>query len=72
MANTVTLRLDTKLERALDRACRKRGVTRSQMVRDALRRQLQRLEFEELRAQLVPLAEAAGWVTDEDIFREVS
>jgi hypothetical protein len=41
-------------------------------VREALRRQLSLLRFEQLRERVLPFAEAAGYLTDEDVFREVS
>lgn len=48
------------------------GRTRSDVVRDALRRQLALLQFEDLRKRLAPFAEAQGYLTDEDVFRDVS
>jgi Arc/MetJ-type ribon-helix-helix transcriptional regulator len=48
------------------------GKTRSELVRDALRRQLALLQFEEARRRLMPYAEAQGFLTDEDVFRDVS
>lgn len=72
MATLVTVRLDDELERELDRLCQTSGLSRSDVVRDALRRQLRRMEFEALRRELMPYAEAQGWLTDEDVFREVS
>lgn len=68
----VTLRLEPKLQRELDRLCRRLGRTRSEVLRDALRRQIALLRFEEGRKRLMPLAEAAGYLTDEDVFRDVS
>ncbi len=41
-------------------------------MRDALRRQLSLLTFEKLRKQALPFAEARGYLTDEDLFKEVS
>jgi hypothetical protein len=41
-------------------------------VRDALRRQLQLMRFERLRRQALPFGEAAGWLTDDDVFTSVS
>jgi hypothetical protein len=41
-------------------------------VREALWRQLNLLRFEELRRRLVPFAEARGYLTDEDVYRDVS
>ena len=48
------------------------GRSRSDLVRDALRRQLALLQFEQLRRRIVPFAEARGYLTDEDVFRDVS
>lgn len=41
-------------------------------VRDALRRQLQLMRFARLRRQARPFGEAAGWLTDDDVFTDVS
>jgi predicted transcriptional regulator len=70
--SAVTIRLDSKLQRELDRLCRRLGRTRSEIVRDALRRQIALLRFDEGRRRLMPYAEAAGYLTDEDVFRDVS
>jgi predicted transcriptional regulator len=72
MRNAVTIRLDSDLEKMLDQLCRQTGRTRSELVRDALRRQLGLLQFEQLRRQAMPFAEARGYLTDEDITRDVS
>jgi metal-responsive CopG/Arc/MetJ family transcriptional regulator len=70
--STITIRLDDALGRELDQACARSGRTRSELARDALRRQLALLRFERLRKRTLPLAEARGYLTDEDIFRDVS
>ena len=41
-------------------------------AREALRRQLRISQFETLRQRLMPFAEARGYLTDEDVFAEVS
>jgi predicted transcriptional regulator len=69
---SLTVRLEPELERELDRVSRELGRTRSEIVRDALRRQLAVLRFEKLRRQLMPFAEARGYLTDEDVSRDVS
>ncbi len=69
---TVTIRLDAKAHRELDRLSRRLGRSRSDLVRDAVRRQIALLRFEESRRSLLPLAEAQGILTDEDVFRIVS
>jgi predicted transcriptional regulator len=69
---SVTIRLDAKLQRDLDRLSRQLGRSRSDLVRDAVRRQLALLRFEQARRTLLPLAEAHGVLTDEDVFASVS
>ena len=72
MSISLTIRLDKELAQSLERAASGSGRTRSEVVRDALRRQLAISAIDEVRKQLVPLAEAHGWLTDEDVFRDVS
>ncbi|HRP07245.1 MAG TPA: CopG family transcriptional regulator [Gemmatimonadales bacterium] len=68
----VTIRLDPALERQLAQAARRAGLSRSEVVRDALRRQLALSQFDDLRRRIMPLVEARGYLTDEDVFRDVS
>lgn len=70
--SAVTIRLDANLEQMLDKVCKESGRTRSDVVRDALKRQLSILRFEKLRRQVLPFAEARGYLTDEDVFRDIS
>jgi predicted transcriptional regulator len=72
MRDAVTIRLDRDLQRRLDRLCKQSGRSRSDIVRDALRRQLALLQFEQLRRQVLPFAEARGYLTDDDVYRDVS
>ena len=69
---TLTIRLDPKLDKALDRIARRTGRTKSEIAREALERQVAVARFRELRAKTLPFAEAQGLLTDEDIFRAVS
>ena len=71
-ASTVTIRLDARIQREPDRLSRQLGRSRSDIVRDAVRRQVALLRFERSRRSLLPLAEARGIITDEDVFRIVS
>ena len=72
MSNTITVRLDDKLAQKLDHVADRSGRTKSDVIRDALRRQLAIAILEEVREELVPLAEKKGIYTDEDVFRELS
>ena len=68
----LTIRLDKELEELLSKASRRTGKNRSEIAREALRRQIRLESFEELRKRIMPFAEARGYLTDEDIFRDVS
>ena len=72
MRNAVTIRLDQDLERMLVKFCRRSKRKRSEVVRDALRRQLSLMTFDQLRHKAMPFAEARGFLTDEDVFKAVS
>lgn len=69
---TLTIRLDPKLEKALARLARSTGRTKSEIAREALERQVAIARFRELRRKTLPLAEAQGLVTDEDVFQLLS
>ncbi len=70
--STLTIRLDKDLDELLTKASRRSGRNRSEIAREALRRQLRISQFEALRRRMMPFAEARGYLTDEDVFAEVS
>jgi len=72
MSNSITIRLDPGMSRILDRLVRQTGRTRSEIVRESLRRQMGLLRFEQLRRRVLPFAEARGYLTDDDVGRDVS
>ncbi len=72
MSNSITIRLDPGLSQLLDRLVKQTGRTRSEIVREALERQLSLLRFEQIRRQVLPFAEARGYLMDEDVARDVS
>jgi predicted transcriptional regulator len=69
---SLTIRLDRELERQLTRLAKRSGRSRSDVARDALRRQFAVLQFEDLRRRILPFAEARGLLTDEDVFKAIS
>jgi len=69
---TLTIRLNEDLNELLTNVARQSGKNRSEIAREALRRQLRISQFESLRRQMMPFAEARGYLTDEDVFRDVS
>lgn len=72
MKETITVRLDKEVGRLLARVVKRSGRSQSDVVRDALRRQLSIDLVEQMRRRVVPFAEAQGLLTDEDVFKLVS
>lgn len=70
--STVTVRLDKDLDAQLKRLAKRTGRGKSDLIREALRRQLAITQLDDLRRSVAPFAEAQGWLTDEDVFRDVS
>ena len=72
MRKAVTVSLPEGLTEELDLVSREAGTSRSEIVREALKRYFALREYRALRAELVIEAEAKGIVTDEDVFNLVS
>ena len=70
--STLTIRLDDKLDRELARLAKRTGRAKSEVAREALRRQLAIQTFRAIRRDTMPYAAVAGYLTDEDVFRSVS
>jgi len=69
---TLSIRLDEDLDRLLCKASKQAGRSRSEVARDALRRQLRLTQFEAVRRRMMPFAEARGFLADEDVFDKIS
>jgi metal-responsive CopG/Arc/MetJ family transcriptional regulator len=72
MRESLSISLSPELKREVDRYSDARGVTRSDVVREALREYLFVRRFRDLRKEFLAYGEAAGLHSDEDVFREVS
>ena len=70
--SSLTIRLDKELDALLTKASQRSGKNRSAIAREALRRQLRLEQFEEIRIRVMPFAEARGYLTDEDVFAQIS
>lgn len=70
--STLTIRIDEKLRRELEKIGKESHLPLSDIVRDSLRRYVAVRQFYALRKKLVPLAQAQGFYTDEDIFKAFS
>ena len=69
---TLTLRIPDDLKEQLEELSRRQQRPTSELVRECLRRYLVAEQLKALRQTTVPLAEAQGFLTDEDVFKEVS
>jgi predicted transcriptional regulator len=70
--SSLTIRIPDPLRRELEKLCREKQQAMSDVVRDSLRRYVAVEQFRSLRGKSLPLAEAAGFLTDEDVFKAVS
>ena len=68
----LTVRIDDELDAALTRLAESARRTKSDLVRDMLRRESARAELRRGNALLRPFAERAGYLTDEDFFNDFS
>ena len=69
---TLTIRLDEQLDTQLREFVARTGQRKSDFARYALRRQLAIARLDDIRRNLAPFAEARGWLTDDDVFEEIS
>lgn len=70
--STLTIHLDDELDATLTRLAAESRRTKSELVRDMLRRQAALAELRRSRELLKPFAERARYLTDEDFFRDFS
>lgn len=69
---TLTLRIPDSLKEQLEALSRQQHRPTSELVRESLRRYIVAEQFKAIRRTTVPLAEAQGFLTDDDIFKVVS
>lgn len=72
MRENISVSLTEELKADLDGLAQAEGVSRSDVIREAVRQYLFVHRLEVLRRELVIYAEAQGMYTDEDVFRVVS
>ena len=72
MRESISISLPENLKEELDRFTQSEGVSRSDLVREALKEYLFARKFRALRQKLMPYAEAQDIYTDEDVFDDVS
>jgi metal-responsive CopG/Arc/MetJ family transcriptional regulator len=72
MRQTVSISLPDELKGQLDEAAQEEGLSRSDVVRQALSDYLFIRRFRRLRARMVSRAQVQGVFSDEDVFEQVS
>jgi len=69
---TLTIRIDDEFENDLEQLAKSQHRTKSDLAREMLRKRVAVERFRELRRKALPLAEAAGYLSDDDVFRDIS
>ncbi|MHB1605943.1 MAG: ribbon-helix-helix domain-containing protein [Leptospirales bacterium] len=72
MRETITISLPEGIKAVLDEATKEEGLSRSELIREALREYLIVRRFRQLRQQMIPYAQNQGIHTDQDIFNRIS
>ncbi len=72
MRATLTISLPEEISEGLSSLVKRSGKSRSQVVQEALRKQIALERFRDLRERLVPKGRKSELHTDEDVFRVVS
>jgi predicted transcriptional regulator len=70
--STLTLRIPDDLKDQLEELSRQLQRPTSELVRESIRRYIVTEQLKAIRRATVPLAEAQGFLTDEDIFKAIS
>jgi predicted transcriptional regulator len=70
--DTLTIRLPDELRDHLQKLSAEQNKPVSDIVRESIRRYVAVERFRALRKRVLPFAEAQGFLTDEDIFKEIS
>ena len=70
--STITLNISDDLKEQLEELSRRQQRPESEVVSESLRRYIATEQLKAIRRATVPLAEAQGFLTDEDIFKAVS
>jgi len=72
MREAVTISLSKEIKEKLDKIVDREKTNRSDIVKEALRRYFAVSEFQRIRRQMIPRAEANGMFDEEDVYRIVS
>ena len=69
---SLNVRIPQNLQKQLLSISRREHIPLSDLVRESLRQFVAVKRFRQIRKQILPLAEAQGILTDDDVFKQVS
>jgi predicted transcriptional regulator len=72
MKENVTISLPEKINSELKRIAKEEGLTKSQIVKNALQDYIFIKKFRALRSKMIAKAQAQGVFADEDVFEKIS
>ncbi|HEY4612590.1 MAG TPA: ribbon-helix-helix domain-containing protein [Bacteroidota bacterium] len=72
MKETINVSLSGEVKSALDKVTKEEGLSRSEVVREAIQDYLFVRKFRRIRATMVEKAQRKGFFSDEDVFERVS
>jgi metal-responsive CopG/Arc/MetJ family transcriptional regulator len=72
MRTVLSVSIPEEMAMELDKLAKATGRTRSEIVKEALRAFLWEERFRALRSRIRPKAKKRGFVTDADVFKEIS
>lgn len=72
MRTVVSVSFPEEMAVELDKLAKESGRTRSEIVKEALRAYLWEERFRQFRSKIRPKAKRRGFVTDEDVFKDIS
>lgn len=72
MTATLSIRINKELQDLLEQTSKRTGKPKSDLVREALQRQLDIESFRQVRKSFLPFAEAEGILTENDAWRDIS
>lgn len=68
----LNVRVSSNLRKKLEAISRRENIPLSDLVRESLQQFVAIRQFRQFRKQVLPCAEAEGFLTDEDVFRSIS
>jgi metal-responsive CopG/Arc/MetJ family transcriptional regulator len=72
MRTVISVSFPEEMAMELDKLAKASGRTRSEIVKEALRTYLWEERFRTFRTKIRPKAKKRGFVTDEDVFKDIS